>query len=445
MVKLLDTYKVDNLRLSYEENLLNFYSEKYGLSEIEKTTLVSRVYKYGYVKGSSYNVLNNNEIYGVAGTHINTLVNMFDMEFSYEEYDNIDSLKRALDNGKVDIAFIDNLYENPNYLNTVSSFNEEFVAVSKTYLDIDNKYGLVNNKLYMLKDSSLYNYISTNINSNINTITSYKKEISADGILLLDKADYLYLKDTTLKEYKYLFSDNYVGDKKFVIKQNSDVLYKVLNYILNNTNNLEYENNSINELLENQKNTGNFKGIYMIIVAIILCPVIIVFLGLIIVKNSNNLKITKKQNVLKYNDMLTNLKNRNYLNDNIEKWDNTRIYPRTIAVIDLNNLKYVNDNYGHEEGNELIKKAAAILINTQPEKSEIVRTDGNEFLIYLLGYSKTQVNSYLSKLSKEFDKLPYGFGAAIGYSIIDDEIKTIDDAINEATIEMRMDKEKNYR
>ena len=63
----------------------------------------------------------------------------------------------------------------------------------------------------------------------------------------------------------------------------------------------------------------------------------------------------------------------------------------------------------------------------------------------MLGYSKTQINAYLSKLSKEFEKLPYGFGAAIGYSMINDEITTIDDAINEATIEMRMDKEKNYR
>ena len=48
-------------------------------------------------------------------------------------------------------------------------------------------------------------------------------------------------------------------------------------------------------------------------------------------------------------------------------------------------------------------------------------------------------------LNKELKDLPYGFGAAIGYSMIDDEIKTVDDAINEATIEMRMDKEKNYR
>ena len=143
--------------------------------------------------------------------------------------------------------------------------------------------------------------------------------------------------------------------------------------------------------------------------------------------------------------MLTSLKNRNYLTANIDKWDDTKVYPKTIIIADLNNLKYVNDNYGQEKGNELIKKAAAILINTQLERSEIVRSDGNEFLIYLIGYSKTQVNTYISKLVKEFDKLPYGFGAAVGYSMIEDEIKTVDDAINEATIAMRMDKEQNYK
>ena len=43
--------------------------------------------------------------------------------------------------------------------------------------------------------------------------------------------------------------------------------------------------------------------------------------------------------------------------------------------------------------------------------------------------------------TKEFKELPYGFGAATGYSMITDGMKTIDDAINEATLEMRTDKE----
>ena len=65
-------------------------------------------------------------------------------------------------------------------------------------------------------------------------------------------------------------------------------------------------------------------------------------------------------------------------------------------------------------------------------------------VIGLLGYSEKQVATYVSKLSKEFEKLPHEFGAAVGYSMIDDEIKTTDDAINEATIQMRVDKQ-NYK
>ena len=37
--------------------------------------------------------------------------------------------------------------------------------------------------------------------------------------------------------------------------------------------------------------------------------------------------------------------------------------------------------------------------------------------------------------------LPHEFGAAVGYSMITDEIKTLDDAINEATLEMITNKE----
>ena len=48
-------------------------------------------------------------------------------------------------------------------------------------------------------------------------------------------------------------------------------------------------------------------------------------------------------------------------------------------------------------------------------------------------------------LSKELKKLPHEFGAGVGFSMILDEIKTLDDAINEATINMRKDKEQNYK
>ena len=132
------------------------------------------------------------------------------------------------------------------------------------------------------------------------------------------------------------------------------------------------------------------------------------------------------------------------LNDNIEKWDASEIYPQGIIVVDLNNIAYINDNYGHSEGDNVIKEAANALIKTQIENTEIIRTDGNEFLIYAVGYDEKQIVSYVKKLNRELKTIAHGFGAAAGYSIINDAIKTIDDAVNEATLDMRTNKEAQY-
>ena len=158
------------------------------------------------------------------------------------------------------------------------------------------------------------------------------------------------------------------------------------------------------------------------------------------VKQSKKVKLTKEEKIM-YIDQLTSLKNRAYLNSRIETWDDSEVYPQSIIIIDLNNISYVNDNYGREEGDKVITEAANILIQHQLSNSEIIRTDGNEFLIYLVGYTEKQVIPYLRKLSKEFKGLSHGFGAASGYSIITDAIKTIDDAVNEATLAMKENKE----
>ena len=443
--KLLEIWLEDRYRKDLEISLMSYYEENQNITSIERATLNSKVYKYGYVKDLAYNFVRNNELYGISGEYINTLINMTDMDIEFVEFKDKKSLIDALQNGNLDIAFINFNYENDKYLKTSSPFIEKFVAISKNYKNIDNKNGLINNKLYLKSDDLLYEYIKNNITASIKEIKSFSTNIDPDGIMILDENDYLYLKENELKNYKYLFSDTFEGDYHFIVNSKDEVLYNLFNFILNNTDNKEYKNIGLSNVIVTSTDQSNLKELYIIIIAIILIPIIISLFSIVVLKGTKKLKITKKEDFLKYNDMLTNLKNRNYLNANIEKWDETKIYPRTIIIIDLNNLKYVNDNYGHEEGNNLIKKAGAILINTQLEKSEIIRTDGNEFLIYLIGYSKSQISTYISKLSKEFEKLPYNFGAAMGYSMIEDEIKTIDDAINEATIEMRKDKEQNYK
>ena len=120
----------------------------------------------------------------------------------------------------------------------------------------------------------------------------------------------------------------------------------------------------------------------------------------------------------------------------MKSWSNNTIYPQTIIVVDLNRLKEINNQYGVGEGDKQIQAAANALIKTQLDNSDLIRSDGNEFIIYTIGYNQKQIINYIHKLNKELKKLPYNYGAEFGYSIIDSNLKTIEDAINEATNDM---------
>ena len=206
-----------------------------------------------------------------------------------------------------------------------------------------------------------------------------------------------------------------------------------------------YKNSGLESLNASALEDATFTKVYFAILLVIFIPIVGALLVYLRFKLKHKKKIIKKQDIHKYTDILTSLKNRNYLNDKMPEWEECKIYPQSIVIVDLNNVKYINDNYGHAAGDDLIVRAASLLVNTQLENSEIIRTDGNEFLIYLVGYSNKQVETYTKKLSKELKTLPHEFGAGVGYSMIDDDIKTIDDAINEATIDMLSSKDSSKK
>jgi len=442
LTKCLETWKKDDYQKDYEASMMKFYKETNNVSEADLSQLSTKVYKYGFVTGSSYNVLKNDNVYGIAGEYVNSLKEIAKMDIEMIPYATNQKLSDAIKKGEVDFAFIDYDYTNDSGYNTSNLFNSKLVGLSRNYKDITNKNGLINRKLYLLERGYLYKYVKDNFDSNINPIKSINANLPNDGILVLDDTEYMY-NARNLSSYNLLFIDEYSSGYHFFINSSNETLYNLMDFKIKYIDYNDHKNISMEKLLNTISNESSFKQIYLLIICIILIPLFILLLAVVITKTKSRLNLNKKEAALKYNDVLTSLKNRNYLNDNMELWDETKISPRTIIMMDLNNIKYVNDNYGHEEGNNLIKKAAAILINNQLQNSEIIRTDGNEFLIYLIGYNQNQIKTYINKLSKEFEKLPYGFGAAIGYSMINDEIKTIDDAINEASIEMRTNKEQS--
>ena len=315
------------------------------------------------------------------------------------------------------------------------------ITDNDTDLVVNNVTSLKGAEVLTVKNSKIAKYLKDN---NIKTkeydnIKDLINNINSTSIAAIDEYTYDYYVRLDLKNFKNLHTIDINNNYGYTIKKNKN-LNEFFDFYLSFINVKEIINESYKDLLLSNNNNKNLQ-IILSSIAIVLLAVAGIITKIILSKKKDINSKLSKTDKLRYVDSLTSLKNRNYLNDNIEKWDNSEAYPQSIIIIDLNNIAYINDNFGHTEGDKVIVEAASILINHQLSNSEILRTNGNEFLIFIIGHDEKDIVTYIRKLNKEFKELSHGFGAATGYSMINDEIKTIDDAINEATLDMRNNKE----
>ena len=443
--KYYNKWKQTNYVQEYNDAYFEYYVTINELSAKQKAALVSKNYKYGYIENPPYETKVNNKLAGIAGEYISRMTRLADINFKYIKYNSKEELKKAIDKGEIDIYFDYYDFSNKKYDETLSTFIEEFVVLGKQEDNhiVTSLESLRNEEIAILKGDSLNNYLQTNSQANIKTYDSIEELVKKadDKIIVLDNEIYNYYQNKLFKKYTLLYKDTMMSDYKFKVKNNNKEFYDLFNYIINTNSYYNYRNSGIENMNASIMEDSTLEQVYTIVLCMIFIPLIIFGIVVLFIKKKKQKKRLKIKDRHKYTDMLTSLKNRNYLNAKASEWEECEVFPQSVIIVDLNNVKYVNDNYGHEEGDQLIIKAAGILVNTQLENSEIIRTDGNEFLIYLIGYSERQISTYTKKLSKEMRNLPHEFGAAIGYSMITDEIKTIDDAINEATLEMITNKE----
>ena len=430
----------------YKTYFLNTIFKYEEISEAEIMSYNGAPYTYGYVTNMPFENVINKEFVGVISNYLSEFEEIADVDFKIVGYSSVSELKQALSRGEVDILFanFNTNGVNVDTLKTISPFKEEYVILSKDALIVNSIRSLKGYELYTVKNTYIYDYLTVN-NIKIkgyNNTDDLLRNIKNDSIVIIDKDTYEYYKNSKFKNYKLIYQNSLNENYSFVIRDvnKNTTFYKLFNQYVSDVNykNIKYEYNTDYIISSDSRLTQVIKFILTIIGIILLITISVI----IIFRKKNKKKELKKEDKLKFTDVMTSLKNRNYLNYNIKKWDDNVIYPQSIVIIDLNNIKYINDNYGHTEGDEVIKRAASILIVNQKENTDIVRTDGNEFLIYMVGYDEKKVIEYTRKINKELKELPHGFGATIGYSMIEDDIKTIDDAINEATLSMRQAKEK---
>ena len=446
--KYFNNWKKKTYLETYNKAILNYYLTKANITDKDKTEFLTKTYVYGFVENNPYENLQKGEFTGIAAEYINRMLRLANTDFiTFKEYKTIDDLKKDIDSGEVDIYFNYFDYENTSYKSTISTFIEKYVVLGKTedmYV-INSFEAMKNKKVAIMNNNSVYNFFKDNSKAQLIPVDNISDLLDeGDGYLIVvDKEVYEYYKNSKFDDYSVLFESTITNEYKFMIHndETNEVFFNIFNYIISTNSYFNYRNIGLNSLNISILEKTSFEELYLFLLAVVLVPLILLLGLYIVLKKTKKVKEIKKDERRKYTDMLTSLKNRNYLNHNIKAWNDSQKYPQAIILIDLNNVKYVNDNYGHEQGDNLIVGAASILINTQLENSELIRSDGNEFIIYLVGYSEQQISTYSKKLAKEFKALPYGFGAAVGFSMILDEIKTIDDAINEATLEMKKDKD----
>ncbi len=113
-----------------------------------------------------------------------------------------------------------------------------------------------------------------------------------------------------------------------------------------------------------------------------------------IVRKQSEEKIT----YISFHDSLTGLYNRAYFEEELKRMNHPRYYPLNVIMIDVNGLKAVNDAFGHQQGDQLLKNLAKLLQITSRKGDILARLGGDEFAIILPNTSLSDTENFCQRL-----------------------------------------------
>ena len=152
----------------------------------------------------------------------------------------------------------------------------------------------------------------------------------------------------------------------------------------------------------------------------------------------------KRIEYLSFHDDLTGLYNRRYLMDSLHRLDSKRNLPFTIMILDLNELKSVNDAFGHAGGDLLIQKTAEFLESIFRQSDIIARSGGDEFCVLLPQTGARTARSIVDRiksLSSTYEPGPEQISISVGYAVKTDAREDIHAVMRQADASMYQDKE----
>jgi diguanylate cyclase (GGDEF)-like protein len=204
-----------------------------------------------------------------------------------------------------------------------------------------------------------------------------------------------------------------------------------------------------NELLVNQnkieslkiKDAENKKFVQQRNIAILVITVVIFLLFLL-----KQLKIRKQLKYLAKTDSLTNLYNRRTLFEQGEHLVGTAIteqQPLSVILLDIDFFKNVNDTYGHDVGDDVIKAIAQLGSETMRSRDVFARLGGEEFAGILPGVTCAEAKAIAERLREKVEnmelsslKIEQQVTVSIGVACLDFISPDFDELLNAADIAM---------
>lgn len=139
-------------------------------------------------------------------------------------------------------------------------------------------------------------------------------------------------------------------------------------------------------------------------------------------------------------DVLTGLFNRATYFDDFNKFSREIT---GVIQLDMNGLKYLNDNYGHIEGDKGLQRIAQAILNNFTRKMYAYRLGGDEFVILAVNETKDKIMKFISAFKEELSNTKYH--CSLGFAYKDEESDTIEKMFKLSEQRMYQDKADFYK
>ena len=164
-------------------------------------------------------------------------------------------------------------------------------------------------------------------------------------------------------------------------------------------------------------------------------------------------KMEQELQKLAHYDVLTGCYGRRYGLNLLEQQIKTAKRKKTtilLLYLDVDNFKCINDTFGHQEGDKVLKESVELFKSTLREIDIICRMGGDEFLLIFPDSSSKETSLIRSRLEKNLSQLnkrikkDYQIKFSMGFSeYLPDKPKALDELINIADQRMYEEKKKN--